>query len=152
MSLRMLTHSGKVGGWYYYCILCKSRFLYRHRKMGARFITFWWVQYFLMLYMTISLVLTIQRLYQDFVKERLKPDSKIRIFAQLKRAMIKTCKSKYQGCQNKVQEQGCDLNPIQDGHIWGCSRMGGGGVKRPPSLKSITHILQWWNLAQLYPT
>ena len=38
------------------------------------------------------------------------------------------------------------LNPIQDGLFRGCSRMG------PPSLKSVTHILQWWNLAQLYLT
>ena len=34
-----------------------------------------------------------QRLYQDFVKEQLKPGRKIQIFAQLKKAMIKTCKS-----------------------------------------------------------
>ena len=32
------------------------------------------------------------------------------------------------------------LNPIQDGLFRGCSRMG--GVKRPPSLKSDTRILQ----------
>ena len=37
------------------------------------------------------------------------------------------------------------FNPIQDGHFRGCSRMGGGG-KGLPSLKSVTHILQWWNL------
>ena len=46
------------------------------------------------------------------------------------------------------------LNPIQDGFFWGYSRMweeGGGGVKRLPTfLKSVTHILQWWNLTQLY--
>ena len=30
------------------------------------------------------------------------------------------------------------INPVQDGVFWGCSRMG--------------HILQWWNLAQLYLT
>ena len=41
------------------------------------------------------------------------------------------------------------LNPIQDGLCRGCSRMRGGG-KKCPSLKSVTHILQWWNLAQLY--
>ena len=29
----------------------------------------------------------------------------------------------------------------------GCSQMGG---QNAPSLKSVTHILQWWNLAQLY--
>ena len=38
------------------------------------------------------------------------------------------------------------LNPIQDGHFLVCSRMGdgggGGGKKGPPSLKSVTHILQ----------
>ena len=28
----------------------------------------------------------------------------------------------------------------------------GGGVFAPPSLKPVTHILQWWNLAQLYLT
>ena len=47
------------------------------------------------------------------------------------------------------------LNPIQDGLFTGYSRMGeGGGVgkKVPLFLKSVTHILQWWNLAQLYFT
>ena len=34
------------------------------------------------------------------------------------------------------------FNPIQDGHFWGCLRMGGGGQKDPPSLKSVAHILQ----------
>ena len=35
------------------------------------------------------------------------------------------------------------FNPIQDGHFWGCSQIGGG----PPSfLKSVADILQWWNL------
>ena len=29
---------------------------------------------------------------------------------------------------------------------------GWGDQKGPPSLKSVTHILQWWNLAQLYLT
>ena len=28
----------------------------------------------------------------------------------------------------------------------------GCGGKRPPPLKPVTHILQWWNLAQLYLT
>ena len=32
----------------------------------------------------------------------------------------------------------------------GCSSMG--GTKKAPFLKSVTHILQWWNLAQLYLT
>ena len=35
------------------------------------------------------------------------------------------------------------FNPIQDGPFWGRSRMGG-GAKRLPSLKSVTHILQRW--------
>ena len=38
------------------------------------------------------------------------------------------------------------LNPIEDRLFRGCSRMGE-GQKGPPSLKSVTHILQWWNLA-----
>ena len=37
------------------------------------------------------------------------------------------------------------FNPIQDGHFQGCSRMG-------CSLKSVTHILQWWNFAHLHLT
>ena len=32
------------------------------------------------------------------------------------------------------------FNPIQDGLFWGCSQMG--VANRPPSLKSVTHILQ----------
>ena len=45
------------------------------------------------------------------------------------------------------------INSIQGGHFQGCSRMGGGeGAKRPPSLISVTHILQLWNFAQLYLT
>ena len=40
------------------------------------------------------------------------------------------------------------FNPIQDGHSRGCSWMRGGrGGKKTPSLKTVTHILQWWNLA-----
>ena len=42
------------------------------------------------------------------------------------------------------------FNPIQDGLFRGCSRMG--ELFGPSSLKSVTHILQWWNLAQLYLT
>ena len=47
-----------------------------------------------------------------------------------------------------------NFNPIQDGLSWACSWIGegGGGGKVPPSLKSVTHILQWSNLAQLYLT
>ena len=50
------------------------------------------------------------------------------------------------------------INFIQDGLFRGCSQMcwgwggGVGGAKMPPSLKSVTHILQWWNLVQLYLT
>ena len=39
------------------------------------------------------------------------------------------------------------INPIHNGPFWGCSRMV--GPRRAPYLKSGTHILQWWNLAQL---
>ena len=35
-----------------------------------------------------------------------------------------------------------NLSPIQDGLFQGCSRTGGEGAKRLPSLKSVTHILQ----------
>ena len=42
------------------------------------------------------------------------------------------------------------FNPIQDELLRGCSRMGRG--ERPSSLKSATHTLQWWNLAQLHLT
>ena len=48
--------------------------------------------------------------------------------------------------------RGFAFNPIQDGLFRGCSQMGEVGQKGPPSLKSVTHILQWWNLAELYLT
>ena len=42
-----------------------------------------------------------------------------------------------------IHEECGNLNPIQDGLFRGCSRMGGGGGEKwPPSLKSVTHILQ----------
>ena len=48
------------------------------------------------------------------------------------------------------------LNAIQDGVFRGWSQMGGegggGGPRKAPSLKPLTHHLQWWNLAQLYLT
>ena len=34
-----------------------------------------------------------------------------------------------------------NINSIQKEHFWSCS-----------SLKSVTHVLQWWNLPQLYLT
>ena len=38
------------------------------------------------------------------------------------------------------------INCIQDGLFWGCSQME--EQKDPPlSIKSVTHILQWWNFA-----
>ena len=43
------------------------------------------------------------------------------------------------------------FNPIQDGLFRRCSRMGE-GAKRTHSLKSVTHTLQWWNLARFYLT
>ena len=36
--------------------------------------------------------------------------------------------------------------------IFGAAHGWGGGQKGAPSLKSVTHILQWWNLAHLYLT
>ena len=36
--------------------------------------------------------------------------------------------------------------------IFGAAHEWGGGAKRLPYLKSVTYILQWWNLAQLYLT
>ena len=44
------------------------------------------------------------------------------------------------------------IKPIQSGLPQGCSRIFGGSKKSPPFLKSVTHILQWWKLAQLYNT
>ena len=40
--------------------------------------------------------------------------------------------------KNKIDVN--NLNPIQDGHFWGCSRMR--EAKRPLFLKSFTHALQ----------
>ena len=42
----------------------------------------------------------------------------------------------------KLNQLPAHVNPIQDGHFRGCSRMGGGGQKGSPSLKFVTHILQ----------
>ena len=42
------------------------------------------------------------------------------------------------------------FNRIQDGLFSGCLRMEGGGAESPLSLKSVTHILSWRNLAELY--
>ena len=48
------------------------------------------------------------------------------------------------------------FNPIRNGSFWAaqgvCVCVGRGGAKRSPSLKPVTHVLQWWNLAQLYLT
>ena len=44
------------------------------------------------------------------------------------------------------------FNPFQDGLFGAAHGWGGGTAKRPPSLKSVTPIVQWWNLAQLYLT
>ena len=45
-----------------------------------------------------------------------------------------------------------DLTLFRMGFFGAFCRLGGGAKKAPPSLKSVTHILQWWNLAQLYFT
>ena len=44
------------------------------------------------------------------------------------------------------------LNLSQDWHFRNCSWMGSGGQKSAPTLRSVTHILQLWNLTQLYLT
>ena len=49
---------------------------------------------------------------------------------------------------NHHYRKGIKLNPIQDRLFRVCSRP----FYSPPSLKPVTHILQWWNLAQLYLT
>ena len=54
--------------------------------------------------------------------------------------------------KNRSRIKKDDFNPVQDGLLRGCSLMEGGRAKRPPSLKPVTHILQWWNFAQLYLT
>ena len=48
----------------------------------------------------------------------------------------------------KVLIVSLNVNPIQDGHFRGCSRMRGEGAKRPPSLKSVTHT----KICHTYPT
>ena len=40
------------------------------------------------------------------------------------------------------------INPIQDEHSWDCSQMEGAKRFPPLFLKSVAHVLQWWNLAQ----
>ena len=44
-------------------------------------------------------------------------------------------------CDNGLRQK--KVNPIQDEPRRGCSRMGGGRQKGPPSLKSVIPILQW---------
>ena len=43
-------------------------------------------------------------------------------------------------------------SPTKGMGLFGAAHEYGGGSKRHPSLKSVTHILQWWNLAKLYLT
>ena len=48
-------------------------------------------------------------------------------------------------CTTEINVGFNEFNPIQDGHFWAAhEQMEGSGAKRPPSLKSVTHILQWW--------
>ena len=49
---------------------------------------------------------------------------------------------------SSVMSRSFTINPVQDGPFLGCSRMTRSlGQKGPPPLKSVTHILQWCNLA-----
>ena len=52
-------------------------------------------------------------------------------------------------CWKINQSNSNALNPIQDRPFRGCSRIGG-KQNGPSFLKSVTHILQKWNLPQLY--
>ena len=70
------------------------------------------------------------------------------------KVIIKLCFEQISGEQDLISvkfiiEKFYHINPIQDGLFRCYSRMGG-GQKGPHSIKSVTHILQWWNLAQLY--
>ena len=53
----------------------------------------------------------------------------------------------------KFPDKYFSVHHIHIGSFWVCSRI---GVQKcpppPPSLKSVIHILQWWNLARLYLT
>ena len=49
---------------------------------------------------------------------------------------------------SKTQEEISYFLTVQSGPFQGCSRIG--GPKRSPFLKPVTHIIQWWNLAQSY--
>ena len=55
-----------------------------------------------------------------------------------------------QSSHHDIQNKNLTFNSIQDGLFGGCLRIE--GAKKPPSLEFVTHILQWWNLAQLYLT
>ena len=46
-----------------------------------------------------------QCLYKTFIEERLRPDSNINIFAPLKKAKIKTCKSANNGVEIKYKDK-----------------------------------------------
>ena len=49
--------------------------------------------------------------------------------------------------QNAVQR---NVTLFRMGIFGAAHGWGGRGQKGPPFLESVTHILQWWNLAQLY--
>ena len=51
---------------------------------------------------------------------------------------------------HNIQNNNLTFNFIQDGLLAGLVTDTKG--KKAPSIKSVTHILQWWNLAQFYIT
>ena len=53
----------------------------------------------------------------------------------------KILKSEFYKSKKVAKIDDIDVNPIQDGLFQGCSRMVG-GAKRPPFIKSVTHILK----------
>ena len=77
-------------------------------------------------------------------------ESKFESFELLVRALNAVAtESDLVSCRLFKQEVTKIYNPIKDGHFLGCSRIGGGRGegKKASSLKSVTQILQWWNLA-----
>ena len=50
-----------------------------------------------------------QKLYEDFIVERLKPDSNVSIFAPLKKSQVKTCKSANKKQHIKVHNKVVEL-------------------------------------------
>ena len=66
--------------------------------------------------------------------------------------LTNTSKSKGTLTQRLIESENFWILTLFKMGIFGAGHGWGGGQKGSPSLKSVTHILQWWNLAQLYLT